>query len=86
MIDVFYVEGKWIGMCGELVGDECVMLFLFGMGLDEFLMSGILILKVKKVICNVNYVEIKVMVEEVFVLLMVVEIEVCVDKFIVVKV
>lgn len=46
VIKVVYKEGKWVGMCGEMVGDEIVILIFLGLGLDEFLMSVIFILKV----------------------------------------
>lgn len=45
---MLYKEGKWIGMCGEMVGDEIVILLLFGLGLDEFFMSVMFILKVRR--------------------------------------
>lgn len=54
-------------MCGELVGDVCVIVLLFGMGLDEFSMSGIFVLYVKKLVCLINYVDVKVLVDIVLV-------------------
>lgn len=54
-------------MCGEFVGDECVIFLLLGMGLDEFFMSVIFILCIKKIICNMNFEDVKVLVEQVFV-------------------
>lgn len=47
VIEVVYKEGKWVGMCGEMVGDEIVILIFFGLGLDEFLMSVIFIFLVR---------------------------------------
>ncbi len=35
-------------MCGELAGDERATLLLLGMGLDEFSMSDVSILKLRK--------------------------------------
>lgn len=72
-------------VCGELAGDERATLLLLGMGLDEFSMSGISIPKVKKVIRNANYAEIKAMAEEALALPTAAEIEACVDKFIAAK-
>ncbi|MGC9552806.1 phosphoenolpyruvate-protein phosphotransferase PtsI [Vibrio metoecus] len=85
VIDASHAEGKWTGMCGELAGDERATLLLLGMGLDEFSMSGISIPKVKKVIRNTNYAEIKAMAEEALSLPTAAEIEACVEKFIAAK-
>lgn len=40
----------WIGMCGEAAGDELLLPFLLGAGLDEFSMSAVSILKIKKLL------------------------------------
>ncbi len=85
VIDASHAEGKWTGMCGELAGDERATLLLLGMGLDEFSMSGISIPKVKKVIRNANFAQIKAMAEEALALPTAAEIEACVDKFIAAK-
>ncbi|WP_072668638.1 phosphoenolpyruvate-protein phosphotransferase PtsI [Vibrio injensis] len=82
VIDASHAEGKWTGMCGELAGDERATLLLLGMGLDEFSMSGISIPKVKKVIRNTNFAEVKAMAEYALSLPTAAEIEACVEKFI----
>ncbi len=82
VIDASHAEGKWTGMCGELAGDERATLLLLGMGLDEFSMSGISVPKVKKVIRNSNFAEVKAMAEEALSLPTADEIQACVDKFI----
>ncbi|KIF51382.1 phosphoenolpyruvate-protein phosphotransferase PtsI [Vibrio owensii] len=82
VIDASHAEGKWTGMCGELAGDERATLLLLGMGLDEFSMSGISIPKVKKVIRNSNFAEVKAMAEEALSLPTAAEIEAVVEKFI----
>ena len=82
VIDASHKEGKWTGMCGELAGDERATLLLLGMGLDEFSMSGISIPRVKKIIRNSNFAEVKAMAEEALALPTAAEIEACVDKFI----
>jgi len=33
-------EGKWVGMCGEMAGDETAIPILLGLGLHEFSMSA----------------------------------------------
>ncbi|ELC0660330.1 phosphoenolpyruvate-protein phosphotransferase PtsI [Vibrio fluvialis] len=85
VIDASHAEGKWTGMCGELAGDERATLLLLGMGLDEFSMSGISIPKVKKVIRNSNFAEVKAMAEEALSRPTAAEIEACVEKFIAAK-
>ncbi|ELB2783557.1 phosphoenolpyruvate-protein phosphotransferase PtsI [Vibrio alginolyticus] len=82
VIDASHAEGKWTGMCGELAGDERATLLLLGMGLDEFSMSGISIPKVKKVVRNSNFAEVKAMAEEALSLPTAEEIEAVVEKFI----
>ncbi|MDP2571075.1 phosphoenolpyruvate-protein phosphotransferase PtsI [Vibrio penaeicida] len=82
VIDASHAEGKWTGMCGELAGDERATLLLLGMGLDEFSMSGISIPKVKKVIRNANFEEVKAMADEALQMPTAAEIEAHVEKFI----
>ena len=82
VIDCSHAEGKWTGMCGELAGDERATLLLLGMGLDEFSMSGISIPKVKKIIRNTNFAEVKAMADEALTKATAAEIQACVDKFI----
>lgn len=82
VIDASHKEGKWTGMCGELAGDERATLLLLGMGLDEFSMSGISIPRVKKIIRNSNFAEVKAMADEALAMATAAEIEACVDKFI----
>lgn len=59
VIDASHAEGKWTGMCGELAGDERATLLLLGMGLDEFSMSAIAIPRIKKIIRNTNFQDVK---------------------------
>lgn len=82
VIDASHKEGKWTGMCGELAGDERATLLLLGMGLDEFSMSGMSIPKVKKIIRNANFAEMKLMAEEALKLPTAAEIEAYVEKYI----
>ncbi|GAB4493134.1 MAG: phosphoenolpyruvate--protein phosphotransferase [Anaerolineales bacterium] len=46
--------GIWIGMCGEMAGDERAIPLLLGMGLDEFSMAPALIPHAKAVIRTCN--------------------------------
>lgn len=64
VIDASHAAGKWTGMCGELAGDERATLLLLGMGLDEFSMSAISIPRIKKIIRNTNFEDVKALAEE----------------------
>ena len=48
-IDGAHKEGKWVGMCGEMAGDEIAIPTLVEYGLDEFSMSATSILNAKKI-------------------------------------
>ncbi|MDO6705234.1 phosphoenolpyruvate-protein phosphotransferase PtsI [Photobacterium sp. 1_MG-2023] len=82
VIDASHAEGKWTGMCGELAGDERATLLLLGMGLDEFSMSAISIPRIKKVIRNSNFADVKLMAEQALALPTAAEIEAHVETFI----
>lgn len=50
IIDGAHKHGKWVGMCGEMAGDEAAIPTLVEYGLDEFSMSASSILTAKKII------------------------------------
>lgn len=52
-IDGAHAEGKWVGMCGEMAGDEEAIPQLLEYGLDEFSMSPTSILPAKKQILDI---------------------------------
>lgn len=52
-------EGKWVGMCGEMAGDEIAIPILLGLGLDEFSMSASSILKARSQIRHLSKGEIE---------------------------
>ncbi|MXR22769.1 phosphoenolpyruvate--protein phosphotransferase [Mesomycoplasma flocculare] len=54
-IDSAHKKGKWVGMCGEMAGDINAIPLLLGLGLDEFSVSASSVLKVKKLISELNY-------------------------------
>ncbi len=64
VIDASHAEGKWTGMCGELAGDERATLLLLGMGLDEFSMSAVSIPRIKKIIRNIKYEDVKMLAQQ----------------------
>lgn len=49
-IDGAHKHGKWVGMCGEMAGDESAIPTLLEYGLDEFSMSATSILNAKKIL------------------------------------
>ena len=49
-IEGAHKHGKWVGMCGEMAGDEAAIPTLVEYGLDEFSMSASSILGAKKLI------------------------------------
>ncbi len=54
VIDNGHKEGIWVGMCGEAAGDPKLIPILIGMGLDEFSMSSVSILKARWIIRNIS--------------------------------
>jgi len=57
VIDAAHKEGKWVGMCGEMAGDETALPILLGLGLDEFSMSASSILNARFLIRSLNKAE-----------------------------
>ncbi|MBK3493394.1 phosphoenolpyruvate--protein phosphotransferase [Viridibacillus sp. YIM B01967] len=47
VIDAAHANGKWVGMCGEMAGDEIAVPILLALGLDEFSMSASSILRTR---------------------------------------
>ena len=39
-VQAAHAYGKWVGVCGELAGDEHAVPILLGLGVDELSMSG----------------------------------------------
>ncbi len=57
VIDASHRVGKWTGMCGSFAGNEEAALLLLGLGLDEFSMSSVNLLRIKKIIRDASYAE-----------------------------
>ncbi|WP_027964613.1 phosphoenolpyruvate--protein phosphotransferase [Halalkalibacillus halophilus] len=55
VIDAAHAENKWVGMCGEMAGDEIAVPILLGLGLDEFSMSASSILEARKQIRSLSF-------------------------------
>lgn len=64
VIDAAHREGKWVGMCGEMAGDETAIPLLLGLGLDEFSMSTTSILKARSQILCLSKKEMEGLVEK----------------------
>ncbi|WP_336842870.1 phosphoenolpyruvate-protein phosphotransferase PtsI [Serratia nevei] len=82
VIDASHAEDKWTGMCGELAGDERATLLLLGMGLDEFSMSAISIPRIKKIIRNTNFEDVKALAAQALAQPTAQDLMNCVNKFI----
>jgi len=65
VIDNGHKEGLWVGMCGETAGDPRIIPILIGLGLDEFSMSPISILKARKLIRSLDSTEMTKLADEV---------------------
>ncbi|WP_291636953.1 phosphoenolpyruvate--protein phosphotransferase [Clostridium sp.] len=65
VIDNAHKENKWVGMCGEVAGDPKLIPILIGMGLDEFSMSPIALLKARGVIRNTSKAEMRSLAQQV---------------------
>lgn len=54
IIDASHNAGKWTAICGEVAGEPMLTPILVGMGLDEFSMSASSILKIRRIISEVD--------------------------------
>lgn len=57
VIDAGHANGKWVGMCGEMAGDEIAIPILLALGLDEFSMSASSILRARAQISDLSKLE-----------------------------
>jgi len=65
VIDAAHMEGKRVGMCGEMAGDEMAIPILLGLGLDEFSMSASSILKARSQISKLSKTEMENHIEKI---------------------
>lgn len=82
VVDASHEAGKWTGMCGEFAGDEKAAVLLLGLGLDELSMSAISMTKVKDMIRNCKYSEVKTFVDGLLNIANVCEIERLLEEYI----
>lgn len=64
-IDCAHVEGKWVGLCGELAGEPLASPILLGLGLDEYSMSPARVPLIKRVMKSLSKAECQVLADEV---------------------
>ncbi|NPC92352.1 phosphoenolpyruvate--protein phosphotransferase [Bacillus sp. WMMC1349] len=65
VIEAAHKEGKWVGMCGEMAGDEIAIPILLGLGLDEFSMSATSILPARTQISKLSKKETEALKEQI---------------------
>lgn len=65
IIDNGHKAGIWVGMCGEVAGNEKLLPLLIAMGLDEFSMSPASVLKSRQIISKLNRSELMQHVDEI---------------------
>jgi phosphotransferase system enzyme I (PtsI) len=64
VIKAAHQEKKWVGMCGEMAGDELAVPLLLGLGLDEFSMSATSILKTRALLKQLSVPEMQTLATE----------------------
>ncbi|MFF5815536.1 phosphoenolpyruvate--protein phosphotransferase [Lysinibacillus capsici] len=64
VIKAAHQEKKWVGMCGEMAGDEHAVPLLLGLGLDEFSMSATSILKTRALLKQLSVPEMQTLATE----------------------
>ncbi|WP_342443272.1 phosphoenolpyruvate--protein phosphotransferase [Lysinibacillus sp. FSL K6-0075] len=64
VINAAHQEQKWVGMCGEMAGDELAVPLLLGLGLDEFSMSATSILKTRALLKQLSVPEMQTLATE----------------------
>lgn len=80
VIEAAHQNGKWVGMCGEMAGDEIAIPILLALGLDEFSMSAPAILNTRAQIAKLSKEELTAHLDEIFTLTTADEVESYVKK------
>lgn len=81
VIDGAHKKGKWVGMCGEMAGDEMAIPILLALGLDEFSMIASSILHTRAQIAEINKEQLGPHLDEIFKLTTADEVSQYVKKF-----
>lgn len=82
VIEAAHKNGKWVGMCGEMAGDEIAIPILLALGLDEFSMSAPSILNTRAQIVKLSKIELENHLDKIFSLMTADEVEAYVKKHI----
>ena len=80
VIEAAHKNGKWVGMCGEMAGDEIAIPILLALGLDEFSMSAPAILNTRAQIAKLSKAELAAHLDQIFTLTTADEVEDYVKK------
>ena len=80
VIEAAHKNGKWVGMCGEMAGDEIAIPILLALGLDEFSMSAPAILNTRAQIAKLSKAELAAHLDKIFTLTTADEVEDYVKK------
>jgi phosphotransferase system enzyme I (PtsI) len=64
VIEAAHAQGKWVGMCGEMAGDQTAFPILLGLGLDEFSMSATSILPSRYLASRLNVTDMQEMAQK----------------------
>ena len=75
VIEAAHKNGKWVGMCGEMAGDEIAIPILLALGLDEFSMSAPAILNTRAQIAKLSKTELAAHLDQIFTLMTADEVE-----------
>jgi phosphotransferase system enzyme I (PtsI) len=81
VIEAAHKNGKWVGMCGEMAGDDIAIPILLALGLDEFSMSAPSILNTRAQIAKLSKTELAEHLEQLFTLTTAIEVEAYVKKY-----
>ncbi|WP_342567110.1 phosphoenolpyruvate--protein phosphotransferase [Psychrobacillus sp. FSL K6-4046] len=54
VVEAAHKKGKWVGICGEMAGDQIAIPLLLGLGIDEFSMNPSAILRARSQITKLN--------------------------------
>ncbi|MFJ7646554.1 phosphoenolpyruvate--protein phosphotransferase [Lysinibacillus sp. NPDC097279] len=81
VIEAAHKNGKWVGMCGEMAGDEIAIPILLALGLDEFSMSAPSILKARAQIAKLSKMELTEHLEQLLTLKTAFEVEAYVKTY-----
>lgn len=81
VIEAAHKNGKWVGMCGEMAGDEIAIPILLALGLDEFSMSAPAILNTRAQIAKLSKTELAAHLDQILTLTTADEVEEYVKKY-----